>query len=130
MKQRQKKQKQKKMKTMINCLAVACIMCCGLFTSSLALADDAQMRITLVKMVNQLEAMKPLITQAAREQDANARVRIHFDSWTDANGVKHNGLRQDIDAIQQALIHSINRQAVSPRVFTPIKNDFVAGQHV
>lgn len=120
----------KKKNKIKNSLAVIWIACCCFFISTMALADDAQMRITLVKMVNQLEAIKPLITQAAREQDANARVKIHFDSWTDANGVKHNGLRQDINAIQQALIHSINRQAVSPRVFTPIQHDFVAGQHV
>lgn len=93
-------------------------------------ADQAQMDATLVKMINQLEAMKPLIRQAKQEQPANPRYRIHFDRWQDLHGQWHNGLRQDIESIQHALIAAVNRPAIAPRTYTPIKGDFVGHGHV
>lgn len=98
--------------------------------SSAVYADTAQMKTTLVKIVNQLEAIKPLIEQAKQEQPANSRIKVHFDSWIGADGQVHNGLRQDIDTIQQALIHAINQTQVDPRVYQPIKGDFVGQDHV
>lgn len=81
-------------------------------------------------MVNQLEAVKPLINQAKSEQSANPRVKIHFDAWVGPDGKKHNGLRQDIEGIQAALINAINAQNVGPREYQPIKGDFVGQDHV
>lgn len=97
---------------------------------SSAFADTAQMKTTLVKIVNQLEAIKPLINQAKSEQSANPRVKVHFDSWIDTDGKKHNGLRQDIENIQAALISAINAQNADPREYQPIKGDFVGQDHV
>ncbi len=93
-------------------------------------ADEAQMKLTMVKIVNQLEAVKPLISQAKAEQEANPRIKIHFDSWVDAEGHKHNGLREDIEAIQNSLIQAIDQRSTDPRVYKPIKGDFVGQDHV
>ena len=93
-------------------------------------ATEAQMKSTLVQIINQLQALKPLINQAQAEQPKNPRIKIHFDSWRDAQGKKHNGLRQDIEQIQQALITTINKQSIEPRSYTPIANDFTGDSYV
>jgi RAQPRD family integrative conjugative element protein len=111
------------MKKMIASILLSLLPC-------MIVADDAQMNETLVKMVNQLEAMKPLITQAAQQQTDNPRYKIHFDSWVDAHGILHQGLRDDIEAIQSALIQAINREHQDPRAYQPISGDFVGDDHV
>ena len=93
-------------------------------------ASDSQMKTNLVKIVNQLEAIKPLINQAKQEQSANPRTKVHFDSWVDSSGQVHSGLRQDIEDIQQALINVINQKNVGPRIYKPIRNDFLGKDHV
>ena len=105
------------------------IMCLSLTTIN-AGASQAQMNETLVKMVNQLEAVKPLINQAKQEQSANPRIKIHFDSWMSVDGKTHQGLRQDIEAIQASLISAIDRKNSDPKVYQPIKGDFVGKDHV
>lgn len=102
------------------------LLCIG----TVAFATDAQMKDTLVKIVNQLQAIKPLINQAQQEQSQNPRIKIHFDTWKDAKGKKHNGLRQDIEQIQQALITAVNGESVEPRSFAPIGNDFTGDDRV
>lgn len=93
--------------------------------SSSSLADNEQMKATLVKISNQLEAIKPLIDEAQQEQSSNPQVKVHFNTWVDANGVSHSGLKQDVEAMQSALIEAINRTSVDPRTITPINNDFI-----
>ena len=87
----------KRRKLFLLSVALLCVV------SGSVYADTAQMKTTLVKMVNQLEAIKPLINQAKEEQTENPRIKVHFDSWVGPNGQTHDGLRQDIEAIQQAL---------------------------
>jgi len=88
-------------------------------------ATESQMKDTLVKIINQLQAAKLLINQAQNEQPTNPRIEIHFDSWVDANKQKHNGLRQDIEAIQQALMQAVNQQTIEPRTYAPITDDYI-----
>ena len=95
-----------------------------------AFATDDQMKASLVKMIEALQAIKPLIDEAAAEQPSNPRVMIHFDNWVDGAGVKHLGLKADLDAIQQALITAVNRETIEPRVFAPLTHDFVGDSHV
>ncbi len=102
----------------------------GVIFMAPAYSNDAQMKNTLVKIVNQLEAIKPLINQAQEQQSENPRVKVHFDSWIGPDGTHHNGLRQDINAIQAALINAINKQSIEPRIYKPIKDDFIGGDHV
>ena len=88
-------------------------------------ANEAQMKETLVKIINQLQAIKPLIAQAQAEQPPNPRIKIQFDRFRRPDGQLQNGLRQDIEVIQQALINAVNRESIEPRVFTSLENDFV-----
>lgn len=102
---------------------IVCIGSILLFTS--CYADDAQMKETLTQMIEQLQALKPLITKAEQAQPNNPRITIHFDSWIDYQGHQHNGLRQDINVIQAGLIAAVNRQNIEPRHYAAINNDFV-----
>lgn len=93
-------------------------------------ANDEQMRETIVQIINQIQAIKPLINKAEHEQSSNPRIKIHFDKFSDEKGQIHNGLRQDLNDVQNALIQSINRETVEPRRFKPLEDDFVGNDHV
>ena len=87
------------------------------------------MNVTLTRLINQINAMMPLIDEASREQDKNPRVKLHFDRFVDAEGVEHQGLRQDLLAIRDALIRHIDRPALEPKTIKPLEHDFVGGRH-
>jgi RAQPRD family integrative conjugative element protein len=108
--------------------AVSFIVGCVL--SLPAFCDQDQMKITLVKMVNQLEAMKPLITEAERQQSENPRIVLHFEDWTDSEGELHHGFRTDLEAMQTGLLEIINQEDTDPRSLPSLKGDFVGGRHV
>jgi RAQPRD family integrative conjugative element protein len=99
----------------------------SLFTvfTSPAWADDAQMKETLVRIINQLQSIKPFIAKAKREEPINPRIKMHFERFIGADGKAHNGLREDVDAIQDALIAIVNKESIEPRSFTPINDDFI-----
>lgn len=101
------------------------IFTASIFCASPLYANDAQMRQTLVLMIQQLEGMKPLISQAAREQSRNPRVKVHFDRFKGADGKWRDGLRQDVEFIQTALIGIVNQEGIEPRTAHPIRNDFI-----
>ena len=92
---------------------------------TIAQANDAQMKETLIRIINQLQSIKPLITQAKQQQPDNPRIKVHFDRFIGADGKWQNGLRQDIDVIQQALINIVNQESIEPRSYQPINNDFI-----
>jgi RAQPRD family integrative conjugative element protein len=96
-----------------------------LFFSGLSYADNAQMNEALVGIIRQLQAIKPLINRAKNAQTKNPRIKVHFDSWIDGDGKKHNGLRQDIEAIQTALVNIVNGEKIEPRVYKTIQGDFI-----
>ncbi len=105
-------------------------MMIALSLTSVGVADDAQMRSSLVKMINQLQAMQQLVNQAEAEQSANPRIRVHFDGWIGPDGTSHQGLRQDIAMIQSALLQAVNTPLVEPRSYPPLNDDFIGGSHV
>lgn len=90
-----------------------------------AQASTAQMNQTMVRMINQIEALFPLIAQASKEQDKTARVQFHFDEWVDASGVKHDGLKENLLDIRVAIINQINQSNLTPKKVAPISGDYV-----
>lgn len=90
----------------------------------LAAASNAQMNATLVQVINQLHAITPQLRRAKAEQAKNPRIKVHFSAWTDSRGQRHSGVIDDINAIEQALITTVNRQAVEPRRVAPLNTDF------
>lgn len=100
-----------------------------LMISTNAISSEAIMKETIVKIINQLQNIKPLIEKAAKEQPKNPRVKIHFKRFKDGNGESHNGLKEDINSIQSALIEFLNKQSVEPRHYSAIDNDFIGDPH-
>ena len=88
-------------------------------------ASTDQMNQTMVRMINQIDALFPLIEQASKEQDNIARVQFHFNHWVDANGVKHDGLKENLLEIRVALINQINQSNLTPKQIVPMSGDYV-----
>jgi RAQPRD family integrative conjugative element protein len=105
------------------------IFAVGILLGTFGFCDEEQMKISLVKIVNQLEAIKPLITQAEGEQSQNPTMMIHFEDWTDSEGL-HHGLRTDLNEMQQGLLEAINQESNDPRTLPSLQGDFVRGRHV
>lgn len=97
----------------------------GISMSGFAIAGNDAMNTDLVQLVDQLDAMLPLIAQAEKAQDAKAPVQFHFETWTDNQGIRHNGLKQDVLAMRAAIVGQINAPAMTPRAVAPLEQDYV-----
>jgi len=84
-----------------------------------------QERIYLVQIINQLNSVLPLIRNAEKSQPKNQRVSFHYLAWQDANGDKHNGLLEDIQAIKKGIEERLDAVAIEPRVIAPIGGDYL-----
>ena len=109
----------------IKTVLLSLLMSVVLIVSSQVQASTAQMNQTLVRMINQIDALFPLIDQAASEEDRTARVQFHFDGWTDANGVKHAGLKENLFEMRTALVNQINQSHLTPKKIAPMRDDYV-----
>ena len=109
------------MKKISRVLLIGCTLLWGMS----AFADNAQMQQTLVCMINQIDALFPLIDKAKAEQDSGARVQFHFDSWVDNNGVQHDGFRQSMLAMREALVDEMRQTNLTPQSIQPMNDDFV-----
>ncbi len=92
--------------------------------STHAMANNEQERIYLTQIVNQLEALRPLILAAYKEQDKTNRIKFNYFSYYDSNEKKHNGLLEDILAIENGIKEKINKPISEPRNFQKIKGDY------
>lgn len=108
----------KKLSTMVLTIILVILPFCSY-------ATEAEMKETLVQIIEQLESIKPLVNKAEKEQPKDARVKVQFDSYKDAEGLAHNGLKQDINSIQKSLEDIVNQQGLEERHIAPIKSDFV-----
>lgn len=97
----------------------------GLLVSANGLASTPAFHQTCVRLIQQLDAMQPVMDQAQREQDPKARVQFHFDTWRDNHGHAHAGFRQNVLQLRHALVRQINQPDLTPKTFTPMTGDFV-----
>ena len=88
-------------------------------------ANNPDLNETLVRVINQLNAIMPLLDEAKHEITPNARIQLHIEQFEDANGQYHAGLRDDLLTIRNALIDYINQPIIAPRKITPLAMDFV-----
>lgn len=95
------------------------------FIGVTAQANTMEMNQTMVRMINQIDAIFPLINQASHQQSKEARVQFHFYSWTDSKGVKHDGLNESLLKIRRALVQQINHSSLTPKEVKPINGDFI-----
>ena len=89
----------------------------GLLAASLpvqfATADAEAERTALARISHELEAIKPLIIEAASQANPDARIRFQYD-W----------LRQDVDRIHRGIQDHIDAPRSEPRSFPPLRGDY------
>ncbi len=78
-----------------------------------AVADADGERAALARIVHELQAIEPLITEAASQANPDARVRFQYD-W----------LRQDLDRIRLGIQSHIDAPRSEPRTFAPLRGDY------
>lgn len=91
----------------------------------MAHASDAELNTTLVRVINQLHAILPLLDEAEDEIEPNARIRLHIDSFEGSDGARHPGVRDDLKSMRNALIDYINKPAIEPKTVKPLAFDFI-----
>jgi RAQPRD family integrative conjugative element protein len=90
-------------------LAAAGLACCALP----ALADGDGERAALARLVHEIEALEPIISEAEREADADARIRFQYD-W----------LRVDLVRMRMAIQEHIEAPSAEPRSVPPLRGDY------
>ena len=89
----------------------------GLLATSLpvhfAVADADGEQATLARIHHELQAIEPLITEAAAQANPDARIRFQYD-W----------LRQDLDRIRLGIQSHIDTPRSEPRSFPPLRGDY------
>ncbi|MFI0460177.1 MAG: RAQPRD family integrative conjugative element protein [Candidatus Thiodiazotropha endolucinida] len=78
-----------------------------------AIADADGERAALARIIHELQAIDPLITEAASQANPDARVRFQYE-W----------LRQDLDRIRLGIQEHIDVPRSEPRTFPPLRGDY------
>ena len=85
----------------------------ALILAQSAIADSDGEREVLARISHELQAIRPLIDQAASQSNPDARIRFQFD-W----------LRQDLDQINRGIQEHIDTPRSEPRTFPPLRGDY------
>lgn len=96
-----------------------------LLTSLQTWANNPDLNETLVRIINQINAIMPLLDEAQTQINPNARIQLQIESFEDTQGQPHAGLREDLLSIRNGLIDYINQPIVAPRKIKPLELDFV-----
>ena len=70
-------------------------------------------RAALARIVHELQAIEPLITEATSQANPDARIRFQYD-W----------LRQDLHRIRIGIQEHIDTPRSEPRAFPPLRGDY------
>ena|SRR5579872_2054449 len=96
----------------------------SIFSAS-CFANESTEKMYLTQILNQIDAMQPLIIAAEKVQPANTRIKFHYFRYRDNHGNLHNGLLEDVQAIKSGITQKLNDTRVEPRVVMPIKGDYL-----
>ncbi len=98
-------------------MRVTRILVLGLLGAALpvqfAIADADGERAALARIVHELQAIEPLITDAASLANPDARIRFQYD-W----------LSQDLNRIRLGIQAHIDTPRSEPRTFPPLRGDY------
>ncbi len=78
-----------------------------------ATADSDGERAALARLIHELEALAPLIQEAAANAEPDSRIRFQYD-W----------LRQDLARVRMGIAEHINAPRAEPRKVPPLKGDY------
>lgn len=101
------------------------LIICSLGFSINLYAKELNESIYLKQILNQLEAIKPLVLAASKEQPKNMRVQFHYIHYQDMSGNHHNGLLEDIEEIEKGVQARLSQPTTEPHRFAPIKGDYL-----
>lgn len=101
------------------------IAVCLYVATFMTYATDEELNNTLVRVINQINAILPLLDEAKTEITPNARVQLHIDAFEDSDGTQHPGVRDDLLSIRNGLVDYINKPAIEPKTVKPLALDFV-----
>lgn len=93
--------------------------------SQTAGASNDLLNEQLVRIINQLNAIKPIIKEAERYQSQSTPVKFHLKAFKGADNKMHNGVYEDIELIKKGLIAYLNKPAIAPKKVSPIEGDFI-----
>ncbi|MGQ3890142.1 hypothetical protein ACQUW5_14070 [Legionella sp. CNM-1927-20] len=93
--------------------------------ANVSFAQNDALNETLVRLINQINAMMPLLDEAKDEQEPHARITLHIERFTDREGRVHAGVREDLLAIRNSLIEFINEPAIAPKTIKPLALDYI-----
>jgi RAQPRD family integrative conjugative element protein len=79
----------------------------------IAVADADGERAALARITHELQAIDPLIAEAAAQSNPDARVRFQYD-W----------LRQDLERIRLGIQEHVDAPRSGPRSFPPLRGDY------
>jgi RAQPRD family integrative conjugative element protein len=79
----------------------------------ISFADADGERAALARVIHELQAIEPLITEASSQANPDARIRFQYD-W----------LRQDLSRMQQGIREHIDTPRPEPRTFPPLRGDY------
>ena len=88
-------------------------------------AHNAALSQTLVRVINQINALMPLLDELKAEVEPKSRMQLQVESFEGADGQIHPGLRDDLLMIRNALIDYINKPAIEPKTIKPLALDFI-----
>lgn len=94
------------------------------FTQTVS-ASNELLNEQLVRIINQLNAIKPIIKEAERIQSEDAPVKLHLSAFKGSDGRMHNGVGEDIELIRKGLIAYLNKPVIAPQKVLPVEGDFI-----
>ena len=97
----------------------------GLSCAHLATANPEAEKVYLTQIVNQLDALQPLIIAASGAQSPDQRVTFHYQQYCDKQGRVHNGLLEDVQAVKAGVVEHLNAPAIEPRSIKPLQGDYL-----
>jgi len=80
---------------------------------SLVMADADGERVALAQIIHELDALKPLITEAKAQSNPDSRIQFQYD-W----------LALDIQRMKSGIEEHIIAPRTQPRSFPPLKGDY------
>ncbi|HAU0276241.1 TPA: hypothetical protein ACR96C_003224, partial [Legionella pneumophila] len=73
------------------------LLCLTLIMISLQCsANNPDLNETLVRIINQINAIMPLLDEAQTQVTPNARIQLQIEGFEDLQGQHHSGLREDL----------------------------------
>jgi RAQPRD family integrative conjugative element protein len=91
-----------------------CFLAAGLLAvAGPVLAEGDGERAILARMVHEIDALNPLIEEAEREADPDARIRFQYD-W----------LRGDLARIRMAIQDHVDAPSAEPHPVPPLRGDY------